>query len=58
VAIAAPALRRTAAAARAYVLNDLMNADNRGLVVKDDGDKDYVEEAAKDDKARPTSAKD
>ena len=56
--MAAPAPCYTAATVRARVLNDLMNADDRGSVVKDDGDEDYVEEAAEDDKARPAGAKD
>ena len=56
--MAAPVSCYTAAAVRAYVLNDLINANDRGPVVKDDGDKDYVEEAAKDEKARPASVKD
>ena len=58
MAMAAPAPRYTAAAIRARVLNDLMNADDRGLVVEDDSDEDYVEEAAEDDKARPAGVKD
>ena len=56
--IAAPAPCRTAAAIRARVLNDLINADDRGPVVEDDNDEDYIEEAAKDDKARPAGIKD
>ena len=56
--MAAPALRHTAAAVRARVLNNLINANNRGLIVEDDSNENYVEEAAKDDKVRPASVKD
>ena len=63
------ALRRSAAAAGARLLNKLINADNRIPVVEDDGDKDYEDnravkdeettkdkEAAEDKKARPAGA--
>ena len=56
--MAAPAPCRITAAVGARVLNDLMNANDRGLVVEDDNDEDYIEEAAKDDKARPAGIKD
>ena len=56
--MAAPALRCTAAAVGAHVLNDLMNANDGGPVVEDDGDEDYMEEAAEDDKVGLASIKD
>ena len=56
--MAAPTPRYTTATTRARVLNNLMNANNRGPVVENDSDEDYIEEAAEDDKARPAGAKD
>ena len=66
---ATAALRRSAAAAGARLLNELINADDGILVVEDDGDEDYEdngavedeettkdEEAAKDKEARLASA--
>jgi len=65
---ATAALRRSAAAAGARLLNELMNADDGIPVVEDDGDEDYEDdravkdeettedkEATKDEEARPAS---
>ena len=66
---ATAALRRSAAAAGARLLNELINTDDGIPVVEDDGDEDYEddraiedeettkdEEAAEDEEARPANA--
>ena len=47
---ATAALRRSAAAAGARLLNELMNADDGIPVVEDNGDKDYKDDRAVEDK--------